>query len=193
MRAVIHILFCAAVLAGCSSRAPDAPEPASRASRFTNLLFLGTASPTPAPGSTPLPDYTCPPVEVLAGTASYTVGNSSDPFNVKYQASLGELARECVPSGDNIGIKVGVSGRLMAGPKGTSGTSIAVPVRIAVINPEGKAVVSRLARVTVTLPPGQSGHDFVHVEDVGSIPLDAGKLRGWKIAVGFDGGAKAAR
>jgi hypothetical protein len=192
MRAIISTIatvsLCA-VLGACSSSS-DAPAESSTSSRFKNALFLGTSNPAPAPGSTPLPDVNCPPVEIQSGTAAYTIGDTKDAFNVRYQASLGELARECTPAPESVGLKVGVSGRLMAGPKGTTGTVIAVPVRIVLLDPEGKTAVTRLTRVSVNLPQGQAGADFTHVEDLGAVPLDANKLRGWKISVGFDGGQR---
>ncbi len=195
MRALkILILALPALLAaGCSSssNAPSA-EPSS-GNRFKNMLFLGSANPAPAAANTaPQIAYDCPSVDILPGTAAYVVGDQNDPFNVRYQASMGQLARECTLQGDtHIAMRVGVSGRLMVGPKGQTGTSHAVPVRIAVLNPEGKPVASKLVRVNVALPAGTAGADFVHVEDMGAIPLDGNKMRHWKVVVGFDGGTRA--
>ena len=75
-----------------------------------------------------------PVIEVLDGTASVRTYGGSDQTNdnVKYQYSMGDIARECIrgPATRSC-IKVGVEGRVLLGPVGQPG-NFNVPIRIAV-------------------------------------------------------------
>jgi hypothetical protein len=100
------------------------------------------------------PNY-CPELRIPEGmqlVRTYEAGGEGDPDTVLWQASLGETARECLYDlEDNLTLRVGVSGRVIAGPKGGPGT-VTVPVRIAVVKHKEAVLFSELFPIAVTIP-----------------------------------------
>ena len=133
----------------------------------------------------------CPSVEVLAGTASYRVGGGG-ASDVAHQASLNDVARECTFQGGRMSLKVGVQGRMLIGAAGKPG-SYPVPVRI-VVKRGDSVVVSRLARVSVSVPPGQGSVPFAHVEEGIALPVSSSidPADEYTVLVGFDSGGGSA-
>jgi hypothetical protein len=82
----------------------------------------------------------------------YERGHERDQNYVRYLASIGQTARESSLAGDTLTIKVGVAGRVVAGPKGSAG-NITLPVRIAVAKQFGGTgpLYSQLFKIQVTL------------------------------------------
>ena len=192
MGKVFGAISVACVLAGCGGSAgsldPGAP---AQGNRILNVIAFGTPNPPPPPITT---DPTalkliCPDIEVLDGTASlrfYAGGQSSG--NVRYQYSLGEVARECSVSGSQIALKIGVEGRVLIGPAGSPGT-FSVPVRIAVRSEKTQQVVSSKSyKVSATVPSSDTQSVFQVISEPLLVPLlgeDASQ--DYTIVVGFDG------
>src|SRR5690606_1602183 len=110
------------------------------------------------------------------------------PTNVRYQASIVQIARECAVLGDTMTVKVGVEGRLLVGPKGGPG-NVTVPLRVAIVQegPQPRPVVSKFYAVNVTVPQGATQVPFTQVDDDLTFPLPADKnLEKYVIYVGFD-------
>ena len=79
------------------------------------------AAPSGAPAAAAQPDVHCPGVEVRQGTSTMTLSSmGSDPsaLALRYQATVGRTARECVVRGDALTIRVGMEGRIILGPAG---------------------------------------------------------------------------
>ncbi len=196
-RGVPHaMLVCIALaLSGCSTVNPFggsasdssvASAPQGGGSSLSNLLKYGS---TQAPTVVKEVDdrtYSCPKVEILEGTAGYrSGGNDGSSTSVSYQASIGELARECRILGSTMTLRVGVEGRVLLGPKGKPGT-YAVPVRV-VVKKDDKVVFSRAVRISVTVPGNDTQAVFDHIEEGISVPIgtvDPGQ--DYNILVGFD-------
>jgi hypothetical protein len=112
----------------------------------------------------------CPPVQIRPGTESFMVyerNHDNDPAHVRYLASLGETAREChaTAAGDGLTVKLGVTGRLTAGPKGGEGTA-SLPLRVAVVKQHGGTVLfSKAYKVPVTVRAPQYFGNFAQVID----------------------------
>ncbi len=131
----------------------------------------------------------CPTVLVQSGTAAfiqYERGKDGDPLSVRYQASFSQFARECVDLGAEVGVRIGIAGRALVGPKGMPGQVMEVPIRFVVLDDKQKVVISRVAKLQVTIPQGQTGITFTHVEDIGSLPFPGNSFRKWGFRVGFD-------
>lgn len=131
----------------------------------------------------------CPNIMVQPGTAAfiqYERGKEGDPTAVRYQANFNQFARECVDLGAEVGVRIGIAGRALVGPKGVPGQKMDVPVRFVVIDENQKVVISRVTRLQVTIPPNQTGITFTHVEDIGSLPFPGNVFRRWNFRVGFD-------
>ncbi|MGQ4275277.1 hypothetical protein [Terrihabitans sp. B22-R8] len=175
----------AIILAGCSSNRADSD--AGGGNRLANLFAFNTSSPkTVTVGQETV--Y-CPSVSIQAGTAAYTVyerGQEGNILAVRNQARFGDIARECTNQGGNVGLRIGVAGRVMQGPKGVTGTGVDVPVRFVVLDSDDKPVISRVTRIQASIPTGQTGVSFTHVEDLGVLPVDGRGLRNWSFRVGFD-------
>lgn len=180
---VALIALAAAALAGCSSTNGES----GGGSKLANLFVYNTSTPTTV---NPIKEAAyCPPVTVQPGTAAYTIyerGQEGSILAVRNQANFGTLARECADLGGQVAVKIGVSGRLMQGPRGVSGSSVDVPIRFVVLDFEDKQVVSRVTRIRATIPAGQTGVSFTHVEDLGAFPVGERGLRNWSLRIGFE-------
>lgn len=172
---------------------------------------FGNTEPGTAPASTPLGQFLrgsvaepqevdpelykqivrCPPVTIRQGTETHVIfkgGKPGDPNALGFQATLTESARECALEGDNIRIRVGVGGRVLAGRKGGGG-DMSLPVRIAVVKDGETPVYSKLHTVSATLTPPEAAVSWAFVDRDVVVP-NVGVLR---IFVGFDDGGKGGK
>lgn len=174
---VAPLVMVAAVLAGCSS---DSLKNAS-ATSATDPKAAGV-------GGAPSTDVECPSVQVRNGASTWQTPTGGSTTDLRYQASLGQMARECALLGDTMTVKVGVEGRVLVGPKGAPG-NIEVPLRLALVQegPHPKSIWTKFYAVPVNLQPGQSGTAFTHVEDDLTFAMPASKdITAYVIYVGFD-------
>ena len=136
-----------------------------------------------------LAETVCPPVDVRAGASTLTVPpGGSDAFSLRYQGSIGELARECNVSGGIMRMKIGIEGRVLVGPAGGAG-QLEVPLRYAVVRegPEPKTVISKFSKFPVTIPEGQPNVVFSHVDNDIAFPIPPGlEIEAYVVYVGFD-------
>jgi hypothetical protein len=133
-------------------------------------------------------DIDCPNVTVRSGAAAWQVNAGAGATNVRYQGSLGQLARECAVLGETVTMRVGVEGRILVGPKGGPG-NVNVPLRIALVSegPTPRPIWSKFYSVPVAVPPNASQAIFSQVEDDLTFPLPANKrIDNYVVYVGFD-------
>ncbi|WP_237480303.1 hypothetical protein [Lichenibacterium dinghuense] len=182
-------------LGGCAATEKLTSSASGVGSSFGNLLAFGTTTPGPAPapaGAAERP-LQCPTIEVLDGTASYRTYAGADQTNenVRYQFSMGDVARECTHSGKDLLIKVGVEGRVLLGPAGSPG-SFTVPVRIAVRHDgDGKVAAAKFFQVPATIASGEDATGFQVVSDPIAVPFVTSSADDdYTILVGFDAGTK---
>ncbi len=132
----------------------------------------------------------CPPVAVQADAATlvtYERGHQDDPQFVQYQNSITKTARECHPvDADTLAIKVGIAGRVVAGPKGTAG-NVTLPLRVAVLSQHSdKVFFTKEYKVSVPLASDYTA-EFSQVFD--DVVVDVTEEdRDLVIYVGFDQG-----
>ena len=139
-------------------------------------------------------DIECPGVEVRTGAATLMIGKpgqEGEPaaLDLRYQGTIVRTARECHVSAGVMTMKVGIEGRIITGPAGGPGT-VDVPLRIAVVQ-EGtspKTIVSKLARVQVTVASAEDRVNFTHVDPEVTFPMPAvlGNIDAYVVYVGFD-------
>lgn len=130
----------------------------------------------------------CPGATIRQGAAAWAQTAGQGPTNIRYQASIVQIARECAILGTTMTIKVGVEGRVLVGPKGGPG-NVTVPLRIALVQegPQPRPIISKFYAVQVTIPQGASQVPFTQVDDDLTFPLPADKnLEKYVIYVGFD-------
>jgi hypothetical protein len=150
-----------------------------------------------APQQSQSSDIDCPAVTVRTGASAWQISAGSGATNVRYQGSLGQLARECAVLGETMTMRVGVEGRILVGPKGGPG-NVNVPLRIALVaeGPTPRPIWSKFYSVSVSVPPNASQAIFSQVEDDLTFPLPASKrMDNYIVYVGFDpqGAAAAAK
>jgi hypothetical protein len=200
---MVALGIAAAVLSACSSTddffGGRPPPPATGAGsgsfgeRFRNLFGSGSeasasAVMTPSPGAS---EVDCPRVDIRQGASTLVMASASgepSALGLRYQATFGRTARECVASGGTLAIKVGVQGRVLLGPAGAPGETN-IPLRYALVREgvEPKTIWSKLYIVPVTLGPGQPNVPFTHVEEAMTVPMPPpAELDQYVIYVGFD-------
>jgi hypothetical protein len=133
------------------------------------------------------PSY-CPELRVLEGAEllrRYERGHQDDSSYIVWQASFGETARECLyDQQGNLTLKVGVSGRVIAGPKGGAG-DVSVPFKIAVVKYKEGVLANEAQTLAITIPPIGST-TFTQVREI--IVPSPGNDRDYIVYVGFDVG-----
>ena len=192
-------IWCAAglVLSGCAATEKLIPSSDSVSATFGNLLAFNTTHPGPVPSAAHPSDepLRCPALEVLDGTSSYRTYAGADQSNgnVRYQFSMGDVARDCTRSGSDILMKVGVEGRVLLGPAGSPG-SFTVPVRIAIRrDSDQKPAVAKLYQVPATIAAGETAGSFTLVTDPVAVPfVSVHADDDYTILVGFDSATKPA-
>lgn len=205
----VGVLMALGLLTGCSiyhgalgarpATAASAPtatttssSPAAIGQRFALFGFgEGDKKPPPQAGATETPEIDCPGVEIRQGASTFQqsgADNGSAALSLRYQANFIRFARECALRGGNVVMKVGVEGRVILGPAGTSGP-LTLPVRLAVVKEglEPKVIWTKFYMVPVVMPPGQPNVLFTHVEEDLSFPNPPGDdLDAYVVYVGFD-------
>ncbi len=171
----------AGLLAGCAGTSSD---------KLAEVVLGPKADPLPATGR--IPTQACPEVDLREGTTTHTVyAGDKQPVNVRYQAVVSNVARECSIEGNTMYIKVGIQGRVLTGPKGGPGR-LDAPLRIAVARPDQPgALWSKFYRIGATVPPGDTQGEFTLIEDGVSFPLpEIEDIDKYVVYVGFDPGGK---
>lgn len=130
------------------------------------------------------PDY-CPEMRLQEGTQlvrKYERGHEDDPAFVIWQASVGKTARECLyDQSGNLTLRIGITGRVIAGPKGGPG-AVEVPLRVAVVKFQEATLASEFYPLSVTIPSSNSTA-FTEVREI-TVP-SPGQDRDYIIYVGL--------
>jgi hypothetical protein len=164
----------------------------SLSDRFKGLFGGKSDEPsTTAPAeSTEESDLTCPPVTVRAGASTMSIaapGKQAVGNDLRYQAVISKMARECTINAGQITAKIGIQGRVIAGPAGAP-PSVTVPIRVAVI--QGgvgeKVIATKAYQTTVAMTEGSSVPFVIVVDDL-IYPAPPGALGdSYLFYIGFD-------
>jgi hypothetical protein len=189
--AATALVICAAFASPASSQ--------SLSDRFKSL-FGGKpdeppAQTAPAPQAAPglserQVEDNCPPVTIRAGASTYAVaapGKQPVGNDVRYQATITKTARECRKDGDDIVARIGIQGRVIAGPAGAP-SSVEVPLRIAVVQGgvNEKVIATKAYRTTVAMSEDDSV-PFTFVADDLVYPVPPGAVvDSYIFYIGFD-------
>jgi hypothetical protein len=164
----------AAFAIGCSLFAAPASSQ-SLTDRFKSL-FGGGKSEEPAAGAAApaAPDsqseLTCPPVSIRAGASTYAVaapGKQPVGNDVRFQATISKTARDCTVNGGQITARIGIQGRVIAGPAG-SPASVEIPLRVAVVQGgvQERTIATKVYRTTVPMSEAGSEPFSMVAEDL---------------------------
>jgi hypothetical protein len=101
-------------------------------------------------------EESCPPVSIRAGASTYAVGASGKAAtgsDVRFQATITKTARDCTKAGGEITARIGIQGRIIAGPAGAP-ASVEIPLRVAVVQGgvSEKVIATKPYRTTVAMP-----------------------------------------
>lgn len=179
-------------LAGCGTSAGNlfgggqtqqAAQPAPGVgSPVHNALF---GQPVPA-GPQTLQENLCPRIEVRDGSNVWRQGGEG-PTELRYQATITDLARECRIDGQTMIVKVGIEGRVLTGPKAEGNARLTLPIRMAVTRGLSQSIWTRLYNVPIDVPANSPNVAFTQIEDQVSFPLpQPEELQTYVIFVGFD-------
>ena len=193
-RAIRRATIAALALAIGSSALVSPAAAQSLTDRFKSL-FGGKpdepAQTAPQPGAPPAEsDLTCPSVNIRAGASTYAVaaaGKQAVGNDVRFQVTIVKTARECNLSGGEIKVRIGVQGRVIAGPAGAP-SSVEVPLRVAVVagGVTEKVIATKAYRTTVEMTEdGSVPFSLVADDLVYPAPTD-GTGDNYVFYIGFD-------
>src|SRR5438309_1382967 len=188
----IAAMAAASFAVGCMMMA----SPASSQSLGDRFKSLFGGKPAEAAPSAPVDpsegqiEESCPPVSIRAGASTYAVGASGKAAtgnDVRFQATITKTARDCTKAGGEITARIGIQGRVIAGPAGAP-ASVEVPLRVAVV--QGgvgeKVIASKAYRTTVGMSEGGSVPFTFVAEDL-VYPMPSAKdADSYIFYVGFD-------
>jgi hypothetical protein len=193
---IVVALAVAALLTGCGatinnpfSTAPPPDEDIPTISERFDQLFggRGKVSETTPEGT----EVDCPVVKIRAGASTYGVappGKQPVASELNYQATITRTARDCRrTSNGQIVARIGIQGRVIAGPAGAPET-VEVPLRVAVVQAgvNERVITTKVYRTSVTMadsgnsPFSLVGEDLVY-NMPGSLTSDS-----FVFYVGFD-------
>jgi hypothetical protein len=134
------------------------------------------------------PVAVCPDVQVREGTqmlAVFEKGKEGDFSAIRFQGTIRKFAREChTDASGTTTIKVGVAGRLLAGPNGAVGAAT-LPVRVVMVRNGDEVLYSKLYPQNITIAPGAAAADWDLVAP--DLVVTGDKSQGnFVIYVGFD-------
>jgi hypothetical protein len=189
-------LLKAVILAGVAGGLLAAPASAQSLTDRFKGLFGGkpdepAAAATPgAPEAQDTGDLTCPPVTVRAGASTYAVappGKQPVGNDLRFQATITKMARECTVNGGIITARIGIQGRVIAGPAGAPSV-IQVPIRVAVVQGgvNEKTIATKAYQTSVNLTETGSDPFTLVAEDL-TYPAPPGAVGdSYIFYVGFD-------
>jgi hypothetical protein len=156
LRSIAMLSVIVVGLGGGMSASPASAQ--SLGDRFKSL-FGGKpeepAAATPPPAPDGAPDLNCPPVSIRAGASTFAVaapGKQPVGNDLRYQVTISRTARDCTRTGGDITGRIGIQGRVIAGPAGAPG-SVEIPLRVAVVQGgvQEKTIATKVYRTTVTM------------------------------------------
>ena len=191
---VVAIVAAVSLGLGCSLLGPQASAQ-SLGDRFKSL-FGGKSEEPGAPQGTPpvaseaQTDLTCPPVSIRAGASTYAVGvpgKQAIGNDLRFQATITKTARDCTLNGGVITARIGIQGRVIAGPAGAPAT-VDVPIRVAVVQTgvQEKTIATKAYQTTVNMTESGSEPFTLVAEDL-TYPAPTGAIGDTYIFyIGFD-------
>jgi hypothetical protein len=194
-RGRIAVLAAVAFGVSCVAVSPAASQ--SLTDRFKSL-FGGKSEEAPAEGAPPpaaappdgQSDLTCPPVSIRAGASTYAVaapGKQPIGNDLRFQATITRTARECTINGGVITARIGIQGRVIAGPAGAP-SSVEIPIRVAVVQGgvQERTIATKAYRTTVTMTEDSSVPFALVAEDL-VYPAPSGDVAdSYIFYIGFD-------
>jgi len=187
---VLGLAAAGALLSGCGgtttdfSASPNSTSLPTISDRFNQLFGSKSQAVGEVPHAPDGVEPDCPIVKIRAGASTYAVappGKQPIASELRYQATITRTARDCTRSSGQIMARIGIQGRVIAGPAGAPAT-IEIPLRVAVVQTgvHEKVISTKVFRTAVsmsedtsvpfslvgedlayTMPPGLTSESYV--------------------------------
>lgn len=171
--------------------APPEAEPLPTITDRFHQLFgsksqaVGEAAPA-ADGT----ELDCPVVKIRAGASTYAValpGKQPVGSDIRYQATITRTARDCRRSSGQIIARIGIQGRVIAGPAGSPAT-VEIPLRVAVVQAgiNERVIATKVYRTTVSMTEDSSVPFSLVGEDLAYSMPSGATSESYIFYIGFD-------
>jgi hypothetical protein len=173
LRTALALAAAGALLSGCgggSMFGASSDSSPSLGDRFGQLFgsksqAVGERAPSAVDN-----ELDCPPVSIRAGASTFAVGapgKQASGNDLRYQATITRTARDCTLNGGEIVARIGIQGRVIAGPAGNPPT-VEIPLRVAVVQGgvQEKTIATKVYRTTVSLTEASSVPFSLVAEDM---------------------------
>ena len=173
LRVALALAVAGALLSGCGGGSlfgASSDSSPSIGSRFSQLFgsksqAVGETAPPPVDN-----ELSCPSVSIRAGASTYAVaapGKQPVGNDLRYQATITRTARDCTQTSDQITARIGILGRVIAGPAGSPAT-VEIPLRVAVVQGgvQEKTIATKVYRTTVSMSEASSVPFSLVAEDL---------------------------
>ncbi len=138
---VVVVAGLGVALAGCGGQAGSVASGEPDAStKLANLLAFNSTKAPPNPNAAVRDRVDCPVVQIQPGHSAVRVGGEG-ATGVRYQISIGDVARDCERQGNQVVVRVGVETRTVLGTAGSPGTYTA-PLRVSLRKISGEQTLS---------------------------------------------------
>ena len=162
LRVALALALAGALLSGCGggSTFGGSDSGPSIGDRFGQLFGSKSQAVGEAPPPAADSELLCPPVTIRAGASTFAVGapgKAAVGNDLRYQATITRTARDCTQSGGQIVARIGIQGRVIAGPAGNPPT-VEVPIRVAVVQGgiQERTIATKVYRTTVSMTEASS-------------------------------------
>jgi len=187
LRGLMVLAIAGGVLSGCAGSdlfGGLSNSYASIGDRFGQIFGSKSQAVGDAPPPAEQNELSCPAVSIRPGASTYAVGMPGKPASgsdLRYQATIVRTARDCNLADGQITARIGIQGRVIAGPAGAP-AAVDVPLRVAVVQDgvtpktiftkpyqtnvsmtaDGSVVFSLVAEdVVYPVPVGNAGDSYV--------------------------------
>jgi hypothetical protein len=196
LRAAFALAAAAAVLSGCGGGSNIFSAPADSGSipsisdRFNQLFGSRSQAAGEAPPAADGTELDCPVVKIRAGASTYAVappGKQPVASELRYQATITRTARDCTRSSGQIVARIGIQGRVIAGPAGAPAT-VEIPLRVAVVQTgvHERVIATKVYRTTVSMSEDTSVPFSVVGEDLAYSMPSGATSESYVFYIGFD-------
>ena len=196
LRAAFALAAAAAVLSGCGGGSNIFSAPADSGSipsisdRYNQLFGSRSQAVGEAPPAADGTELDCPVVKIRAGASTYAVappGKQPVASELRYQATITRTARDCTRSSGQIIARIGIQGRVIAGPAGAPAT-VEVPLRVAVVQTgvHERVIATKVYRTTVSMTEDTSVPFSLVGEDLAYSMPSGATSESYVFYIGFD-------
>ncbi len=158
--------------------------------RFNQLFGSKSQAVGEAPPAADGAEVDCPVVKIRAGASTYAVavpGKQPVGSDLRYQATITRTARDCRRSSGQIIARIGIQGRVIAGPAG-SPAAVEIPLRVAVVRSgiHEQVMATKVYRTTVAMTEDASVPFSLVGEDLAYSMPSGATSESYVFYIGFD-------